>query len=58
MAEILTTKGMMDISLLEVRPVTIALASGGSAAFTEYWYNGELVKRDIAVKIDPSKVIP
>lgn len=56
MSQIITTKGMMDLKDLDVTQVPLKLAQGGTAVATEYRHNGELVKRDIAVVIDPSKV--
>lgn len=46
----------MDLKDLDVTQVPLKLAQGGTAVATEYRHNGELVKRDIAVVIDPSKV--
>lgn len=46
MPEILTTKGMMDEALLEKRDVPIQTATGSGTA-KEWWFQGELVKRDV-----------
>lgn len=46
MAAIFTKLGMMDETLLEKVPVTVATAKG-IAYCTEWRYLGEVVKRDI-----------
>ena len=50
--ELETTKGVMDDSLLEKRQVTERAQNGTSLA-TEYWLNGELVRRDVFFSFHP-----
>lgn len=46
MAEIFTTRGMMDEALLEKVPVMVPTKTG-VAHCTEWRYQGEVVKRDV-----------